>query len=235
VARPIFWPTQDSYVLSIGGYPNAGIQVRIWTRQTGGTQVTDLVYVAPDGTIGSAVPSGILVSDSNGLIPAFAGPDNGPTTLWGNHGLSGELLALTSGPGAGGGGAVTYGTTSGTAAEGNDARIVNAISSAAAAAAYGPAIGSDAWLIAEVGGQLDAMLTGAYTRNEAGALTAAGVIWRDGATGSYAGTASITFPSKIDTFTVTRTGSPTKTVTQPAYTRDPSTGAITNRPQMTVS
>lgn len=104
MARPVFWPTNDSYVLSVGGYPNAGISVRIWTQQTGGTQVTDLVAVAPNGTNGSAIPSGILISDGNGLLPAFAGPDSGPTTLWGDHGLSGERLALTSGPGSGGGG-----------------------------------------------------------------------------------------------------------------------------------
>lgn len=105
MARPIFPATNDSLVLSVGGFPQAGIPVRIWSRQTGGTQITDLTYVGADGvTIGSAVPSGVLISDGNGLIPTFAGPDGGATTVWGDHGMSSERLALTSGPGAGGGG-----------------------------------------------------------------------------------------------------------------------------------
>jgi len=115
MARPTFPPTNDSYVMGLGGVPYAGIPVRIFTRQSGGTQVTDLVYVGADGTLGASVPSGVLTSDSNGLIPAFAGPDGGPTTLWGNHGLSGERIALTSDPSASGGG-VSAAAAAGTAA-----------------------------------------------------------------------------------------------------------------------
>lgn len=101
MARPIYWPTNDSYVIGFGGRPYAGVPVRIWSRQTGGTQVTDLVYINPDGTNGAAVPSGVLVSDASGLIPAFGGPDNGANTLWGDHGQQGERIALTAGPGTG--------------------------------------------------------------------------------------------------------------------------------------
>ncbi len=111
MARAIFPATNDSLVLSVGGFPQAGIPVKIYSRQSGGTQITDLTYVGADGvTIGSAVPSGILTSDSNGLLPAFAGPDAGPTTVFGDHGMSGERLALTADP------TTTMATASGAAA-----------------------------------------------------------------------------------------------------------------------
>lgn len=114
MARPVYWPTNDSYVLSVGGFPQAGIPVKVYTRQTGGTQVTDLLAVAADGTLGAAISGGVLTSDGNGLLPAFAGPDAGPTTLWGNHGLSGERIALTADPtGAGGGGGAPTGSAGG--------------------------------------------------------------------------------------------------------------------------
>jgi hypothetical protein len=38
----------------------------------------------------------------------------------------------------------------------------------------------------------------------------------------------------VDAYTITRTGSPTKTYTQPAVTRD-ANGNITNRPPITVT
>lgn len=104
MTRPIFWATDDSYVLDSTGAPVAGSPVKIYTAQVGGTQVTDLVYVNASGASTGAVPSGILVSDGNGLIPSFAGPDAGPTTLWGNHGQGGARLALTCDPVGGGSG-----------------------------------------------------------------------------------------------------------------------------------
>jgi hypothetical protein len=107
MARPIFYATNDSLVVDAIGYPVAGAPVRVYTRQTGGTQVTDLLAVADDGTLGAAIPDGVLRSDPNGLIPAFAGPDGGPTTVWGDHGLRGVRLALTADPGIGGGGSAT--------------------------------------------------------------------------------------------------------------------------------
>lgn len=152
--RPVFWPTNDSYTLAVGGFPHAGIPVRIWTQQTGGVQVADLTFVLPDGSIGAAVPAGVLVSDGNGLLPSFAGPDNGPTTLWGDHGLSGERIALTSGPGSGGGGGVSFGTIAGTAAEGNDPRIVGALSGSAAGAVFARKAATWATGVAYVVGEL---------------------------------------------------------------------------------
>ena len=78
------------------------------------------------------------------------------------------------------------------------------------------------------------LFTGAITRNSSGAPTSATVTWPDGVAGVYAGTASSTFPSAIDSYTVTRAVSPTLTYTQSAVTRDGS-GNITNRPPITVA
>jgi hypothetical protein len=110
MARLTFLPSDDAYVRAYTGEPQAGIPVTVWTRQVGGTQVTDLVAVAYDGTLGAAITGGVLVSDASGLLPAFAGPDGGAAVLWGSHGVSGERLALYSVSGGGGGGTPTDGS-----------------------------------------------------------------------------------------------------------------------------
>jgi len=77
---------------------------------------------------------------------------------------------------------------------------------------------------------------GAVTYDTNGAAVSAVIAWPDGATGTYAGTASVGFPGSISAYTVTYIGaSGTKTFTQPAVTRDPTTGAVTNRPPIVVS
>lgn len=97
------------------------------------------------------------------------------------------------------------------------------------------AVGSDAWLKLYAGGDLEAMIVGAVTRDSNDAATSAGVIWPDGTTGTYtATTVSTAFPGAVDAFTVTYVGATTKTVTQPAVTRSAS-GAVTTRPVMTVA
>lgn len=108
------------------------------------------------------------------------------------------------------------------------------LTQASGTSTYGPAIGSDAWLKLHAGGNLDALITGTITRDSNGAVTAASVVWPDGTTGVYAGTASSSSPGAIDTYTVTYVGSVTKTVTQPTVTRG-ATGAVTTRPAMTVA
>lgn len=96
-------------------------------------------------------------------------------------------------------------------------------------------VGSDAWLRLHAGGDLDALIVGAVTRDANGAATSAGVVWPDGTSGTYtATTVSVVFPGAVDAYTVTYAGSPTRTVTQPALTRD-SNGAVTSRPAMTVA
>jgi hypothetical protein len=79
------------------------------------------------------------------------------------------------------------------------------------------------------------LFAGAVTNDSNGAPISAVVEWPDGVTGTYSGTASVGFPGSVSAYTVTRAGSPTVTFTQPAVTRDSTTGQITNRPPIVVS
>lgn len=83
----------------------------------------------------------------------------------------------------------------------------------------------------------DLLTFGAIARDANGAATAAPVVWPDGATGAYAATSvSTAFPGAVDAYTITRVvGGVTTTYTQPAVTRDASTGAVTNRPALTAA
>ena len=81
----------------------------------------------------------------------------------------------------------------------------------------------------------ESLFAGAITRDSNGAPTSAVVRWPDGVDGTYSGTASVSFPGSISAYTITRVGSPTVTFTQPAVTRDATTGNVTNRPPITVS
>lgn len=81
----------------------------------------------------------------------------------------------------------------------------------------------------------EALFAGAVTRDADGAATSAVVKWPDGVDGTYSGTASASFPGSINSYTITRTVTPTVTYTQPAVTRDATTGQVTNRPPITVS
>lgn len=80
----------------------------------------------------------------------------------------------------------------------------------------------------------DALFSGSITRDSNGAPTSAQVKWPDGVSGTYSGAASVTWPGSINSYTITRVGTPTKTFTQPTVTRD-SNGAITTRPAITVT
>jgi hypothetical protein len=185
LARSTFWPSDDSLVTYPGSGPIAGVPVKIYTQRTGGTQITDLVYVNPDGSLGSAVPSGVLTSDGDGLIPAFAGPDGGSTTVWGDHGWYGARWALSAQPGVGGGGGgnqftSVLGKTSGTVT-GSDI-----VGDSTVAGAYGP--GSDQWLQSNGGGFTFAFAAITTTDTATGLPTAATVRWPDGKTGAFTGT-----------------------------------------------
>lgn len=76
----------------------------------------------------------------------------------------------------------------------------------------------------------ESLFTGTITRDANGAPTASSVIWPDGVTGTYAGTASATWPGAVDSYTITHGST---TYTQPLVTRNAS-GAITTRPAITV-
>lgn len=73
------------------------------------------------------------------------------------------------------------------------------------------------------------------TRDANGAITTASIVWPDGAVGVFTtDTASTAFPGAIDAWHATYVGTPTKTVTQPAVTRD-ANGAVTAQPAITIS
>lgn len=83
----------------------------------------------------------------------------------------------------------------------------------------------------------DQLAVGTITRSASGAAISFSVVWPDGATGTFTGTESSSFPGAIDGYTVTHVaGSPpaTTTYTQPTLTRDAS-GAVTARPSIVVS
>jgi hypothetical protein len=79
------------------------------------------------------------------------------------------------------------------------------------------------------------LFAGPITYDTNGAEISAAVEWPDGVTGTYSGTASVSFPGSVSAYTITRAGTPTVTFTQPAVTRDATTGRITNRPPIQVS
>lgn len=85
-------------------------------------------------------------------------------------------------------------------------------------------------------GSLDSLISGSITRDSNGAATTAAVVWPDGATGVYtATTVSTAFPGAVDAYSITHVlGGVTLTVTQAAVTRD-SSGAVINRPAITVA
>lgn len=79
------------------------------------------------------------------------------------------------------------------------------------------------------------IITGAITRDANSAATSAPVTWPDGTAGAYtATTVSSAFPGAVDAWTVTYGSPVTRTYTQPAVTRNAS-GAVTNRPAITVT
>lgn len=81
----------------------------------------------------------------------------------------------------------------------------------------------------------DMLIAGAISRDANGAATAAPVVWPDGTAGLYtATTVSTAFPGAVDAYTITYGSPATKTLTQPAVTRDGS-GAVIQRPALTVA
>lgn len=72
-------------------------------------------------------------------------------------------------------------------------------------------------------------------RNADQAVVSMSFEWPDGTAGSYTATAlSTAFPGATDAWSATYVGAVTKTVTQPAVTRD-SNGAVTVQPSITIT
>lgn len=114
-----------------------------------------------------------------------------------------------------------------------DAGLATKLNITTANATYGPSTGSDAWLRTWAQNP-DAMFIGTVTRDAYGAPTAAAVTWPDGTAGVYTGIASTSAPGAVDSYTVTWAGPTTRTVAQPAVTRDAS-GVVVSRPARTVA
>ncbi len=91
--------------------------------------------------------------------------------------------------------------------------------------------GSDAWLADSV----SALSFTSLTRNSANTPTTGNVVWPDGTSGVYTSdTHSSVYPGAVDAYHVTYVGPVTKTVTQPAVTRN-AVGAITAQPALIVT
>lgn len=73
------------------------------------------------------------------------------------------------------------------------------------------------------------------TRDANGAIITANIAWPDGTAGVFTtDVASTAFPGAIDAWHATYVGTPTKTVTQAAVTRD-ANGAVTAQPAISIS
>lgn len=96
MARRIFWTDPSARVDNTAGVPIAGANVTMWTRRTGGTQVTDLQTVDDDGNTTGAISGGVVVCDAQGYLPSFAGPADGRMILWADAGVAGGRKALTA-------------------------------------------------------------------------------------------------------------------------------------------
>jgi hypothetical protein len=82
----------------------------------------------------------------------------------------------------------------------------------------------------------ESLFAGAVQYDVNGAPTSAVVKWPDGLDGTYSGTPSVSQPGAVSAYTITRVvGGTTVTYTQPAITRDATTGNVTNRPPIIVT
>jgi hypothetical protein len=94
-------------------------------------------------------------------------------------------------------------------------------------------IGSDNWLKI-FAKDYELLLSGTITRDANNVVTTSGVVWPDGVTGTFtATTINATFKC-VDAYTITYVGGTTKTVTQPAVTRNAS-GYVVTYPVATVA
>lgn len=202
----------------------------VTTRGSSGTAIlaatgqTIRVYLDAAGTIpadisltlsGSSIAGSTLTADAFSRIPLFYGPPDGTDTLYVTVN-GGPLTAIYARP---------------------DDRIdtANAAIATKAALTQVVIVGSNAWLKL-FGGDPDSIISGAITRDANGAATSAPVVWPDGSPGTYTADAvSTAFPGAVDAWHITYGSPVTKTVTQPAVTRDSTNGTVTNRPAMTVS
>lgn len=94
MARRLFWTDPSSRVDTTAGVPIGGATVTMWTRRTGGSQVTDLQTIDDDGVLTGAIAGGNVICDAQGYLPSFAGPTDGRAILWADAGIAGGRKAL---------------------------------------------------------------------------------------------------------------------------------------------
>lgn len=181
----------------------------------------------PQGPAGPTGPQGVAgPTGATGAVgPAGPTGATGPQGATGSTGPAGVVAATSP---------VTYdapsqtvgiavGTAANTVAAGNDSRITGAVQVLNT--------GLLSWT------QAQAFQLVSASRDSNGAITTATVLWPDGGTGTFTtDTASTSFPGAVDAYHVTYSnGGVSKTVTQTAVTRDPSSGAVTAQPTLTVA
>jgi hypothetical protein len=95
MARRLFWRDLTAWVInSATGNPIPNANVTLWTRRTGGTQITDVMNIDDDGLVTTVISGGTLVCDANGILPSFAGPNDGTKQLWADAGVAGGRMML---------------------------------------------------------------------------------------------------------------------------------------------
>ncbi len=80
----------------------------------------------------------------------------------------------------------------------------------------------------------EAMMVGAIVRDAAGAVTHATVTWPDGTAGLFTGVPSTEVPGALDAYTVSYESTPVRVYRQLPVARDPDTGAVVDRPSITI-
>jgi hypothetical protein len=95
MARRIFWRDPTMWVINPStGNPIPAANVTLWTRRTGGVQITDVWNVDDDGVVTTSIAGGTLVSDALGILPSFAGPNDGTHQLWADAGSAAGRMML---------------------------------------------------------------------------------------------------------------------------------------------
>lgn len=194
------------------------------------TAVQSADLAATEKTANKGQANGYAALDGNSRVPSAqlgSGTANNTTYLRGDGSWAAGAAAPDATTGAKGV-VQLAGDLGGTAASPTVPGLANKVSTSTANATYAQFI--------NLARNPDLIITGTINRDGNGAITTAGVTWPDGTVGTLTtDTASTAFPGAVDAYHVTYGSPATKTFTQPAITRDSTTGQPTNIPAITVS
>lgn len=168
-----------------------------------------------------AVPVYYSISDPAGIL----NPNLGIRTVIGSSKTDADSGVL----GGGGGGVSAHGALTGLTTGDDHTQYLNTTRGDARYAAFG----SDAWL-KSFGSDPSELFTGTRTLDANGVVTSSPVTWPNGSTGVFTATTVNATYKCVDAYTITYVNGGTKTVTQPAVTRNGS-GEVTARPALTVA